>query len=150
VTGAQGLPGVTGAVGAQGLPGVTGATGPTGTGVTGATGAQGVPGETGATGPTGVLGLPYMVESSGTVPAYGNLGLYAWCPSGSVALSGGYSYYSTTDFTVDIDRAQGYGSDTPIGWFVNVNNNSDTAWTLDAYAVCLDIPGFISPNPNEP
>jgi hypothetical protein len=106
-TGPQGPTGKTGAGGANGKDGTngtSGATGPQGpAGETGATGPQGPKGDTGATGSPGVANLqadepygndglanPNITQSNTTVPNGATQVVWAACPAGKTAISGGF------------------------------------------------------------
>jgi hypothetical protein len=142
--GPRGDAGATGAVGPQGSPGGagpkgdTGATGPQGArGDTGATGPQGPQGDTGSTGPAS----SYTIEKTSTsVPGSSSDDpVFAQCPSGSYAISGGYSpggsglsanSDSPTDDTGDPP------SFLPQEWEIGFTNTNSESVPVTVYAVC--------------
>lgn len=86
-TGPQGTTGLTGATGPQGATGPVGQQGLVGP--AGATGPQGPQGATGAQGPSGVLGLETVTRTFPLL-AGATIGAYAICPSGKLAIGGGW------------------------------------------------------------
>jgi hypothetical protein len=132
-TGPQGQKGDRGEPGAAGP---TGATGPKGdTGAKGDTGPTGPQGSAGPAGPSGISGLEYSVNSPGIyVPSDSAGGGYVRCPAGKKALGGGASVenanvYVTTSAPLDDGT----------GWTVHFNNNSSSAVTVYAWAICAKV-----------
>jgi len=123
-TGARGATGATGATGKTGAAGQAGAAGPQGpAGPAGAAGATGAQGPAGAQGPKGSPGLsnvlaeePYgqdvlpnagITQSNSTLAPDATTIVWAACPSGEVAIGGGYRADSDSSA---YDNSQG---DTP-------------------------------------
>ena len=136
LVGRQGPAGPQGPKGDTGLKGDTGATGPKGdTGLKGDTGATGPQGPAGPAGPSGISGLEYSVNSPGIPVASDSAGGgYVRCPAGKKALGGGAS----------VDNANVYVNtsaplDDGTGWRAYFINNSSTAVTVYAWAICAKV-----------
>jgi hypothetical protein len=138
------LRGQRGPAGPRGPVGRTGPRGPAGpagrTGAKGATGPTGATGKTGATGATGSTGGPldpkrilhvfgptFPVLAGAAGPVY----FAAPCPSGAIALGGGF----TITGTVHISSST--ASDFQQGWQVSADNPGAVNGTVQAFAVCL-------------
>jgi hypothetical protein len=147
-TGAKGNKGDDGDQGPKGDTGSQGLVGPQGdTGATGATGDQGIEGpqgpkgDTGQQGPQGNTGPTYSIgyervpgspsANNGTSPKTQT----ASCPTGKVAVGGGWSATSINgEIAVTESRAT---SDTT--WSVTAyEDNFDSNWILAAYVICVN------------
>ena len=119
-----------------GRQGPAGPQGPKGdTGLKGDTGATGPQGPAGPAGPSGISGLEYSVNSPGIPVASDSAGGgYVRCPAGKKALGGGAS----------VDNANVYVNtsaplDDGTGWRAYFINNSSTAVTVYAWAICAKV-----------
>jgi hypothetical protein len=123
-TGPQGPKGDTGATGPQGPRGDTGATGPQG--------AQGPKGDTGATGPPGPAGpldTTAVLTPLVALPVNSSNGADAVCPTGMVAISGGWIVFSPFDenaIPVVTESAQFRDTTGASFWEVTLSNPSGT------------------------
>jgi hypothetical protein len=126
VSGARGANGARGATGAPGTPGPPGAPGPAG-----ATGAAGPAGPAG--GPLDpsrivhVAGPTFTLLAGQAGPTY----YAAPCPSGAIALGGGF----TITGTVHVSSSQ--ASDFQQGWQISADNPGWVTGTAQANAVCI-------------
>jgi hypothetical protein len=123
-TGAQGVAGETGPTGSRGPTGAQGRGGPTGpegaTGVQGASGRNGSTGSTGPSGPTGPQGTfnnaNQVVTSTDTPVTSYTTYAFAYCPSGTHIVTGGYVFGHNVSFRVPIDSPVF----SPDGWKVEL------------------------------
>ena len=122
--GAAGAKGATGAQGAQGKAGPSGSRGATGaqgvagqTGPTGSRGPTGTQGRVGATGPQGTFSTANQVVTSTDTPvtAYTTYA-FAYCPSGTHIVTGGYVFGHNVSFRVPINSPVF----SPDGWKVEL------------------------------
>lgn len=147
--GPQGLQGPPGPVGPTGPPGATGATGPKG-----ATGNQGPAGPAGPIGPTGPAGPAGAVELVGvngvsrfatlpeTVPAGAGKGLVLRCPTGQVALGGGFNITGVPIEILQSRPIEGpspYDTRTDSGWLIYALNRTATDSSVAVSVVCLTV-----------
>jgi hypothetical protein len=137
VAGAPGPKGDTGATGPQGPEGPTGPRGEIGPqGPQGAQGPQGVQGAAGPQGPSGVNGVSgwQQVSRDWTLPAIGNsIGAYAECPSGKMALGGGW--FGPRSDQVAISRDEPAGS----AYNVIVTNISSGPSYIRVTVICATV-----------
>lgn len=158
-SGAAGVAGPAGTAGPPGLDGVTGSPGAVGaTGLAGEIGSAGPKGEKGDTGPQGLIGpegISGPIGPPGPAGPAGASGLTkvqvvtattaqdtltiksvtATCPSGTLALGGGFRWVPTTELISEVASfPQGNG------WFIEVHATSalapTIAWDATAYVVC--------------
>jgi hypothetical protein len=159
--GPQGLQGPAGAQGEQGVPGDAGATGPMGPqgdqGPMGPVGPQGEPGPVGPTGPQGPQGLQGPVGATGpqgpsglaglqwvsVTRSYGPLEYFttvdATCPSGKVAISGGYSKNPSAEVSQSAPILNSQNVAT--GWRVFAEMPTldiHGEWSVTAFALCAN------------
>lgn len=160
--GPAGAPGPTGPAGPQGP---IGSTGPPGTGATVtslATGDTNCPnggaqiadgnsppdvayacnGATGATGPQGPAGANgvsgyTIVTDEPTIAGLDTEQFYVYCPSGDVAVGGGFDgeLYLTLDASLPATEADGF---TTPGWYLVLYNTNIFSVTFDDYAICVN------------
>lgn len=146
IQGLQGHRGFTGAAGADGEAGPTGIVGFRGfTGLDGATGGEGPRGEIGDTGDPGVLFYSTISLDTAEVDHTA----FVLCPDGTKVLYGDsqviYDGFPNPPWIVlDAERSgfsvsqQGFVAT----WVNTLLSPDDTAWYVQAYAICLD-PDFI-------
>jgi len=111
--------------------------GPTGPrGLQGPAGASGQPGPQGVAGPAGgpldpkrVVHVPGPIF--GVAPGAQFINIAAPCPSGGIALAGGYTISGTVHVSSSI------ASDFQQGWQITVDNPGASTGTAQAFAVCL-------------
>jgi hypothetical protein len=121
----QGPPGPTGEAGAQGPRGIQGQQG-----VQGQQGIKGAPGISNYQVITGTL-----VESSGSGINLDSA--YAYCPSGTNPLGGGFSSGGGDD-TLYVRYDQPIGAN-PGAWYVQTTSASALAYTITPYVVCATV-----------
>ena len=151
-TGANGAAGVTGSAGPTGPQGETGsigATGPTGSagpagptgpqGNTGSIGPTGAPGSTGATGSTGA-GAVVLAFTTSSAAANSTTGVLANCPSGLIAIGGGFNL---SNDTLKVLSSQPFmnllpGAGDGASWEVRVQNDTVSGVSLTVFANCIN------------
>ena len=154
-TGANGATGTTGATGSagptgpQGETGSIGATGPTGSagpagptgpqGNTGSIGPTGAPGSTGATGSTGA-GAVVLAFTTSSAAANSTTGVLANCPSGLIAIGGGFNL---SNDTLKVLSSQPFmnllpGAGDGASWEVRVQNDTVSGVSLTVFANCIN------------
>ena len=105
-------------------------------GPSGPPGATGPVGPAGARGPAGVSGYELRQSQEITVPPGQPLAHWEHCPTGKVALGGGY-YVNREQGLVPASMPLLDDSGTPVGWSISVvNASSDYPVYLTVYAVC--------------
>lgn len=131
-TGPQGPQGVAGPAGAAStVPGPQGAKGDTGaTGPTGPAGAS----VTGPTGPTGPAGIANVQDYETILGGYSNYNHEntVYCPTGDIALSGGFDVTNTNQGSIVASFPTSDGT----GWTFQINGGGNTA---AIYVVCADV-----------
>jgi hypothetical protein len=136
-TGPQGEIGPQGPQGDAGAPGPAGETGAAGPqGPQGAQGPQGVQGAAGPQGPSGVNGVSgwQQVSREWTLPAIGGtLGAYAECPTGKVALGGGWFGPRTDQVVISRDEPAGNA------YNVIVTTTSSSASYIRVTVICATV-----------
>jgi hypothetical protein len=80
-----------------------------------------------------------MVAVDGVIPPYTTDGIFARCPSGAVALGGGYEYDGSMNIGVDLTRPQGYAPGIPYAWLTHFRNGNDRANDVTVYVICMDL-----------
>ena len=118
--------------GRRGPRGFRGIQGPRGfQGFQGIQGIQGIQGPQGTQGPPGVQSITRVRHDQSVDPGVVTL-VYAFCPAGTVGLSGGYSHGGPLS-NVFIDADAGGGS----GWVIGFDNfNSPDAVVVSVFAYC--------------
>jgi hypothetical protein len=110
----------------HGLRGPRGFTGPQGF-----QGAQGIQGAQGLQGPPGVQSVTRVRHDQSVDPGAVTL-VYAFCPAGTIGLSGGYSHAGPlSNVFIDADAGGGFG------WVIGFDNfNSPDAVVVSVFAYC--------------
>jgi hypothetical protein len=150
-TGPQGAQGPIGPIGPAGATGATGATGPAGpAGPIGPTGATGATGATGPQGPGSTYTIVWFDGGAGGVtPGPSQSSVAVTCPSGSVAIGGGFRQVDGpqgggyTDFGVTMAASfpEPTSATSPFptsatSWRTTTINNVNKTINLNFYAVC--------------
>ena len=137
--GETGLTGPEGPQGPQGFPGPQGPPGPQGQ--PGLQGPQGFPGPMGPQGPAGISGITVVSQTNNKGPFEYFTIVDALCPSGKVALGGGFNQTDSVD--VHVIQSQplvASGSGLAIGWRVHAVVHAVTGpvpgWQATAWAIC--------------
>ena len=115
----QGIQGIAGPQGIQGIQGEKGDTGATGAqGETGATGADGAVGPAGPAGATGTTGAAASTSVSVVSNSGSTASVTASCPSGRLAMGGGFNYSPIGSNQVTASQPVLNTAGQPVGWTV--------------------------------